>query len=82
MTGADLSCDAECELIINDADILASLLNSLGPSLAKAMKFESLDTRHNSADLYDRFVSGVQLKSSFAAALINGAGPDFHSSKG
>ena len=47
------------EFVLNDADVLVSLIPAMGLNMARALKYEALMTDRSSYDLYEAFASTV-----------------------
>ena len=60
------------KVLMNDADVLASLIPGLGENLARAMKFESLRVDLHSNEMYDRFKQSLVILSNEAKVLVSG----------
>ena len=58
------------QALVNDADILASMIPSLGESLARAMKYEALITDLDSARLYENFRLGIKVLTKEGLQLV------------
>lgn len=59
------------EMLVNDADVMASFIPELGTSLARAMKFESLNISTSSTNLYSSFRGNYELKAQVSRRLLN-----------
>jgi len=59
------------EMLVNDADVMASFIPELGASLARAMKFESLNIGISSTNLYASFRGNYELKAQVSRRLLN-----------
>ena len=59
------------KVLLNDADILVSLVPALGLNLARSLKYEALMTDHKSSNLYETFASRALIASECAKALIS-----------
>ena len=64
------STETLLQALVNDADILASMIPSLGESLARAMKYEALITDLDSAGLYENFRLGVEVLTKEGLQLV------------
>ena len=70
----EVTCDDSRQyqkFVLNDADILVSLIPAMGLNMARALKYEGLMTDTKSVDLYKRFASGVSVATEQAKALVS-----------
>jgi len=59
------------KFVLNDADILVSLIPAMGLNMARALKYEGLMIDTTSVDLYQQFASGVSVATERARALVS-----------
>ena len=58
------------KVLLNDADILVSLVPPLGLNLARSLKYEALMIDQKSSNLYETFAARALIASKSAKALI------------
>lgn len=70
----DVTCDDSRQyqkFVLNDADILVSLIPAMGVNMARALKYEGLMTDIKSVDLYKNFARSAFVATARAKALVS-----------